>query len=359
MNKKSMLYKTLHKALHMKRPHNSVGTHEFTDWLVSAVPERLWELVFLDDCGNIHVDARLDVSHRTLFVAHVDTVHKGTGSNNVKKFKAKWMADGSQLGADDGAGCAILMHLLEHEVPGYYIFTQGEECGGIGATFVATEFSEFLHGFDRAIAFDRRGIDSVITHQGWGRCCSDEFGEALSNALNMNEEFMYSPDSTGVYTDTAEFVDYIPECTNISVGYYNEHSDKEYLDIIHFNMLANTVINIDWDSLPTTRDPKVKDDMYNDSVYYGDWNSVAGSGMYYDYAMMDLKDAIMDAMVGMPDFLIEMMAESVYPDDVNLAKNFINDRALTKDVLDNAMRMTNVYDPDTVLATVFDMVYKE
>jgi len=170
---------------------------------------------------------------------------------------------------------------------------------------------------------------------------------------------MYSPDSTGVYTDTAEFVDYIPECTNISVGYYNEHSDKEYLDIIHFNMLANTVINVDWDSLPTTRDPKVKDDMYNDSVYYGDWNSVAGSGMYYDYAMMDLKDAIMDAMVGMPDFLIEMMAESVYPDDVNLAKNFINDRALTKDVLDKAMKMTNTYDPDTVLATVFDMVYKE
>ena len=144
MNKKSMLYKTLHKALHMKRPHNSVGTHEFTDWLVSAVPERLWELVFLDDCGNIHVDARLDVSHRTLFVAHVDTVHKGTGSNSVKKGKTKWMADGSQLGADDGAGCAMLMHLLEHEVPGYYIFTQGEECGGIGATFIATEFSEFL-----------------------------------------------------------------------------------------------------------------------------------------------------------------------------------------------------------------------
>ena len=88
-------------------------------------------------------------------------------------------------------------------------------------------------------------------------------------------------------------------------------------------------------------------------------SSVAGNGAFYDYAMMDLKDAIMDAMVGMPDFLIDMMAESVYPDDINLAKNFINDRALTKDVLDKAMKMTKTYDPDTVLATVFDMVYKE
>jgi hypothetical protein len=81
---------------------------------------------------------------------------------------------------------------------------------------------------------------------------------------------MYLPDNTGVYTDTAEFIEVIPECTNISVGYYSEHSDKEKLDIIHFQALADRVALIDWDSLPTDRDPTVVETMD-----WGQW------GAYY------------------------------------------------------------------------------
>ena len=70
---------------------------------------------------------------------------------------------------------------------------------------------------------------------------------------------MYLPDDTGVYTDTAEFTGIIPECTNISVGYYSEHTDKEKLDVIHLQALADRCLRIDWDGLATKRDPSVHD----------------------------------------------------------------------------------------------------
>jgi putative aminopeptidase FrvX len=56
------------------------------------------------------------------------------------------------LGADDGAGCAMLMHLIHSGVPAYYIFTVGEEKGGIGATWLAKHKPDLLKQFDRAKA---------------------------------------------------------------------------------------------------------------------------------------------------------------------------------------------------------------
>ena len=238
LNKKSPLYKTLARALSMKRPHATRGVEEFTDWLHAHLPKRSYIAVSYDEAGNLHVDARIDDTNRTLFVAHVDTVHRECGPNKIRKTQGMWYADGACLGADDGAGCALLMHMLHAQIPAYYIFTQGEERGGIGAKYLADHSPELLGQFDRAIAFDRRGIDSVITHQGWGRCCSDDFASALSGELCADGVLMYLGDDTGVYTDTAEFVDIIPECTNISVGYNNEHSDRETLDIHHFTAPA-------------------------------------------------------------------------------------------------------------------------
>ena len=58
-------------------------------------------------------------------------------------------------------------------------------------------------------------------------------------------------DQGGVWTDSAEFVDVIPECTNISVGYYREHSNEEYQDIDYLESLCEVVTKVNWESLPT------------------------------------------------------------------------------------------------------------
>ena len=376
MNKKSILHKTLARALSAKRPHNTVAVSDFTEWLFNTLPAELKSFTSVDGAGNLHVDNRIAGS-KTLFIAHVDTVHKETGANKIRKTKTFWYADGAPLGADDGAGCAMLMHLIHADVKGYYIFSQGEECGGIGAKHIATHHTDLLAQFDRAIAFDRRGIDSVISHQGMGRCASDVFCQALANDLNaFDETLMYSPDDTGVYTDTAEFTDIIPECTNISVGYYNEHGDRENLDIVHFQALADSVLKIVWDSLPTDRDPTV--DEYKTYKYDTGWWSNYGVygdatthnkqvdskyfGTWQDddyWQTEDLIDAIYDAMVGRYDFLLEQISEAVYPEQPDLALRFLNRRLLTDELLQEALIQARTYDAPTVLCTLFDAIHCE
>ena len=383
MNTNSILYKTLARALSMMRPHDSEGTRRLTDWLQANAPAHA--KMYRDAIGNLHIDTRISTANRTLFVAHVDTVHRKEGPNKITKTSTHWTANGAALGADDGAGVAMLMHLLHAGVDAYYIFTQGEECGGIGATWLAKHERELLSEFDRAIAFDRRGIDSVITHQGRGRCCSDVFADALSDALNADLTLMYLPDNSGVYTDTAEFIDIIPECTNLSVGYYSEHSDKECLDIIHFQALADRVARIDWDTLPTDRDPTEVDawGMRDWGVAGQEWGAWSRKGWgttsvsaFYDrdggntyhhltddgddeWYREELRDALYDAMAGSKQWLIEMLCESVYPEDPEMAEHFIDRNKLDETVLAQALQHSTVFDPDTVLAEIFDMAYKE
>lgn len=358
MRKQSILYKTLARALSVKRPHGGAAVSMFMTWLYDRLPDGVG--AFFDACGNLHVDARTSSLSRTLFVAHVDTVHREEGPNKIRKTNGMWYADGAPLGADDGAGCAMLMHLLCSGVPGYYIFTQGEECGGIGAKFLAKEYAPLLSEFDRAIAFDRRNIDSVITHQGWGRCCSDEFGQALADALNASDDsLMYLPDDTGVYTDTAEFTEVVPECTNISVGYDFEHSDREQLNVNHFIALSQAVLRVDWDRLPVSRDPLVPDPQeykYSTGVNSFSWRDDEDT---YDWEREYLQDAIYDAKVGLHHGLIDMICECVYPEDPRMASRFLNPKLLTEEILEEALHNSRTYDPDTVLCTLFDAIHCE
>jgi hypothetical protein len=354
----TILYKTLHRALSLMRPHNTVGSLTFTAWLIDRLPDRLRVNAWQDAAGNVHIDNRTHDGHKTLFTAHVDTVHRTTGANKVRKTKSVWYADGAALGADDGVGCALLMHMIHAGVPGYYVFTQGEECGGIGAKHLAKEFPKLLGEFSRAVAFDRRGVDSVISHQGYGRCCSDAFAQALADALNDADDlFMYSPDDTGIYTDTAEFVGIIPECTNISCGYRHEHSDREQLDMAHFDRLAAAVLRVDWDALVTDRDPTAKE-----SKDYGmgkDWWSTHVAHEYKDFLNEEemLYECLLDAQQGFTKELIEMMAESAYPEDPKTAAKFINRDKLTEDTINTALDMCGKHDVDTILCTLFDMAY--
>lgn len=368
----TILHKTLARALSLARPHASVTTMEFTTWIFKHLPKHLMGAAMLDEAGNLHVDARTQDHHRTLFTAHVDTVHRTPGANKIRKTATKWYADGAALGADDGVGCALLMHMMHAGVPAYYVFTQGEECGGIGAKHIADQHKDLLAQFDRAVAFDRKGTDSVISHQGWGRCCSDAFAQHLADALNAtNDNLMYSPDDTGVYTDTAEFTDIIPECTNISCGYYFEHTAKEELDMIHFEQLAAAVVLVDWDMCPTERDPKVieyKDDGY--AAYMGKWNTMSTmwdakddknylTGLNFTHQEEELYEALLDAEVGFKQPLVTLMAESVYPEDYKLAKKFINKDRLTPEAVRDAIDMLGQADPDAILATLFDAAYAE
>jgi hypothetical protein len=58
----------------------------------------------------------------------------------------------------------------------------------------------------------------------------------------------------GYYTDTAVFMDSIPECTNISAGGFNEHYKTEWVDLNYTYEVYKAAIDVDWESLTTKRE---------------------------------------------------------------------------------------------------------
>ena len=288
------LLKDLREACSLKRSHGSLTEATY----VASLAKRLGPTM-IDGAGNLHFDRREDFA-RTLFVAHTDTVSKGEGANPIVIDGDWWRSGpGSTLGADDGAGIALLLHLMRNKVPGYFLLCRAEEVGGQGSDYLALEHRDLLKQFDRAIAFDRKGVSSVITHQG-SRCCSDEFGEALSIAL-CTDELLYATDNTGVFTDTANFTEHIPECTNISCGYEKEHSDKERLNVRHLKMLAAQIVLVDWEALPTKKDPTVSDyEPYRwiDSTYSSNSDSEPYNTSVKSELTYELMSALVDAEEG-------------------------------------------------------------
>ena len=214
--------------------------------LVSYLPKGY----FTDSHGNYYYKIG---KTKTAFTCHLDTACKlQDGVTHIFDGDIIRTDGKTILGADDKAGMTILLYMIFKKVPGLYCFFIGEEVGCIGSG-KASEDKTFKE-YDRMISFDRRGTSSIITFQSSKRCCSDSFANALSNQYNKMGMDM-RPDDTGVYTDSAEFTGVIPECTNISVGYYSEHTTNEHQDIKHLENIAKASTMIEWESLPTKRNP--------------------------------------------------------------------------------------------------------
>lgn len=249
--------------LTMRRQHHSLGEAQFVDKYIRPLnPTVYYEGSTADDYAEMAY--RVDVGEgKIMFSSHVDTVHR-IDPERVKQevlfdsgMLVAYKTDKECLGADDGVGVWIMLNMIEAGVPGVYMFHRGEECGGIGSKFVTDNFPDEFKGLTAAIAFDRRGDCSVITHQARGRCCSDEFATALAKLLNDNGCGKLEPDDGGVYTDTAEYTDLIGECTNVSCGYMNEHGGSEDLDVEYAIRLKNACIKgfMTDPGLPQTRKP--------------------------------------------------------------------------------------------------------
>lgn len=243
-----------------------------------------------DEFGNLFIKiGESDV----MFTSHLDTATSANTTvnhvfdGNIIKTDGK-----SILGADDKAGVTVMLYMIKNQIPGLYYFFLGEEVGCIGSKKVASAQRENkIEGINKVISFDRRGTNSIITHQSSKRCASDNFGKTLAAQLNQAEPtFKYEIDPTGVLTDSYQFISIYPECTNISVGYQCEHTLSESQNILHLEKLAKACLEVDWNSLPVERDPaKIEyrdypgwddDDYYYGSGYkksyptYNNWGSI-------------------------------------------------------------------------------------
>lgn len=216
-----------------------------------------------DKFGNYYIKIG---ESKTLFTCHLDNYCK-------EKVKINHIINGniistdkkSILGGDNKAGVTAIIYLIEQRVPGFYYFFCGEEpiiSGGCwGSSQIVRTNPKFLKGFDRAVAFDRKKTGSIITRQMAQQCCSDEFADYLISEFSKNGVDM-EKDTTGYYTDTGNFIELISECTNISIGVWNEHHENEYIDISYVEKVAKAASKIKWESSPKIRstDPWATED---------------------------------------------------------------------------------------------------
>lgn len=259
----------------------------------------------------------------TLFSSHTDTVHRDGGMqiiiNDLEK-QVLYKDDKECLGADDGAGMWIMIQLIKEKIPGLYIFHRGEECGGLGSSYIAHNTSEILDNITKAIAFDRCGTKDIINRQSCGKCCSDEFVISLADALDMGHS-----KTTGSFTDTANYTDLVEECTNVSVGYYSEHQPAESLDYEYLMQLTIKLLQVDFEALTVKREKGdrgysaiepwgLSDDYKGLSI---DVPNLPADGMYETLAYQD----VVSFVINNPTVAAEMLYDTgLTPAEIRLAQ---------------------------------------
>lgn len=254
-------------------PHGTEFDLRFEEYL----PNNKLEIDYL---GNYFIKIGESSS---IFTSHLDTA-------DYSQKKVNHVIDGdfirtdgtSILGADDKAGVVIMINMINHNIPGLYYFFVGEEVGRYGSKGAVQYFPEVFSSYNRMVSFDRRGYGSIITHQLGYRTCSKAFGESLNNMFLANGLKCGFLDDGGIYTDSFSFKDIIPECTNISVGYFMEHTQAECQDINYLTSLVNAVLKVDWESLPTDRDLMVIEEYYEEDDLVYDY--------YFDDELEDVDD---------------------------------------------------------------------
>ena len=255
-----------------------------------------------DDFGNyIKIINNKDGSAPNLcFTSHSDTVHSVDGIQDlVVEGNFVHSVGEDCLGADCTTGVWLVLEMIREKVPGVYVVHDSEEVGCVGSRSLVKDRPSWLDDIDAVISFDRKGTDSIVTHQMGLRTASNEFAKSLALALNMPD---MKPDDTGVYTDSNEYADLIKECTNISVGYYGQHTMGETQDIDFMVKLRNALVSADWAKLVFKRDPMdTTEDPYHNYYDKFKYDSRFTDGWTFD------KDSMLTLVKEYPEDIAEYL----------------------------------------------------
>ena len=137
---------------------------------------------------------------------------------------------------------SIILALIKANVPTNFILTRDEEVGALGARSISAsaryyDLCEKL-SVPALIEFDRKG-DSDIIGAFNGYC-----DRGLSDLVEEVSEGGYHSEH-GVFTDLDYLVDGLGvQGVNLSCGYYNAHSTKEYLVLKDYEKAEKLAIKL-------------------------------------------------------------------------------------------------------------------
>ena len=216
-----------------------------SDYLMKTL-EPIVDTVQKDDHGNILAEKRYGLGKTILLSAHMDVVSPDINPNaKIIKDANIWKRESGILGADDRAGVAMIIHILK-ELEGSQFkgnikiaFTTEEEIGQIGAENID---KSFFNDISYAISLDRKNGLDIVTRSPYKKYCSDTFGQFFEeqSEIFMNTNKGYRTVEGG-RSDLRVWSQLGIDSVNISIGFYDEHREGEYLKINEWNRTLDFV----------------------------------------------------------------------------------------------------------------------
>lgn len=220
----------------------------------------IYDEVYCED-GFVYAQGEVPI----LLVAHMDTVHKETVKQIV--YEGNKISSPQGIGGDDRCGIAMVLDVVKHHKCSV-LFTEDEENGGIGATkFIKSELGESLvSAFNFIIEFDRKGNDDAVFYD----CANEDFEDFVTKKFFKTAGGSFSDIS--IIAPALEVA-----AVNLSCGYYNAHTTKEYVVWDEMLRVTQEAINL-IDRADGTQYEYV-DSYYKDDIWFDDYayyNAIGG-----------------------------------------------------------------------------------
>jgi tripeptide aminopeptidase len=226
------MLETKNILLNLLKVYNQSGHEKYISeiikkWLIKN------NIKFDIDCvGNIY---NFNYTEAPFLNAHLDSVQtekdKWSGKNLLMNNMIIY-SPGNIIGGDDLVGVYIILYLLKYSKLKFnWILTVNEEVGATGSTHFAKENKEILEKSLYGIVIDRRGSGDIL-------CSLNDYGtiELENDLCRIGKIYNYKQD-LGTFSDCNTWRDYI-SCANLSCGYYEPHTNKEYIKL---NEVFNTI----------------------------------------------------------------------------------------------------------------------
>lgn len=174
--------------------------------------------------------------HKPLLSAHLDQIRTLNPATKVI-YDGDIVRGNGALGCDDKNGLWIVLKTLEKYPDLSFIFSDCEEIGGNQIHEILEWEFKRLKTVPWALVIDRKNDGDII-------CTGNDYGSIdFEHALHeIGLKYDYKP-TFGVFSD-ADFISDHVSCANVSCGYYNPHTDKDYTVISELYRCLAYVDNI-------------------------------------------------------------------------------------------------------------------
>jgi len=224
-----------------------IQTYSYNQWRMFAYIVRECKAkgydIFVWD-GNIYV-TKGDASKYPCIVAHMDSVHEIREdlhpleiNGNITGFNRVTMKQ-SGIGGDDKVGVFIALECLDKFDNAKAVFFRDEEVGCVGSE---DAYMDFFEDCKFVLQCDRKGNSDFIVNASGTELSSKEFRNAIKPIISS---YGYSF-ANGMMTDVMTLKDngLKVSCANISCGYYNPHTDNEFVNVDDVENCLNLVFSL-------------------------------------------------------------------------------------------------------------------